>query len=74
MPLTKHEVKERLGHGSMKQIAAVAGLSKSHVSRVLNEERPDRRVAVIVARRLRVKLIDLPVRMYQELPAATTAA
>lgn len=74
MPLTKYEVKERLGHGSVNEIAAKVGLSKSHVSRVLNEQRPDRRVAVVVARRLRVRLADLPERFYREVPVTTAAA
>lgn len=73
MPLTKHEVKERLGHGAMQQIATELGLSKSHVSRVLNEERPDRRVAVRVARRLRAKLADLPPRYYLAEPLRASA-
>jgi predicted nucleic acid-binding protein len=66
MPLTKDEVKERLGRGGATAIALAANRSKSHVSRVLDEQRSDRRVAVAVARRLRVKLSDLPVRYCRE--------
>lgn len=74
MPLTKYEVKERLGHGCVRRIAESLSLSEGHVSQVLNERRTDRRVAVWVSRRLRVKLTDLPERYHRELSAATVAA
>lgn len=73
MTLSKYEVKERLGHGSVRQLARSLGLSEGHVSQVLNERRTDRRVAVAVARRLRVKLVDLPARYHTEVPAASAA-
>lgn len=74
MPLTKYQVKERLGHGAVSQIAEVTGKSKSHVSRVLNEKRSDPEVAKVVARRLRTKLSELPERYYREPLAAEVAA
>lgn len=70
MPLSKYEIKERLGHGGVSAVAAAVGRSVSHVSRVLNEKRSDRRVAVAVARRLKLRLADLPTRYLGEQTAA----
>lgn len=70
MSLTRYEIKERLGHGGVSAVANQLGLSVSHVSRVLNEKRTDRRVALAVARRLRLRLTDLPLRYISDRPAA----
>lgn len=70
MPLSRYEIKERLGHGGVSAVAAALGLSVSHVSRVLNEKRSDRRVALAVARKLRIRLADLPTRYLGDRSAA----
>lgn len=58
MPLTKWDRKERLGHGAATEIAKKLGKDQSHVSRVILGERRDREVEVVVARRLRMRVVD----------------
>lgn len=72
MPLSKHEVKERLGYGALTQIAKATGRALGHVSQVVNGKRPDRKVARAIARRLRLKLIDLPPEYIGLAPAEAT--
>lgn len=69
MALSVSDVKERLGHGGVSEIAKASGRSVSHVSRVLNGERADRQVARRVARRLGVRLADLPAEYVGSSPA-----
>lgn len=58
MALTRHERKERLGHGAQKEIAEKLGVSDSLVSAVVNDktqilgEDTVRRVRVAIARRI----------------------
>lgn len=72
MSLTRYEIKERLGHGGARRVARALGLSDGHVSMVINERRTDRRVATAIARRIQVRLADLPVRYYQPEDLSTT--
>lgn len=50
--LSRHERKDRLGHGAMKEIAAELGVDPSAVSRVVNGKATSARIAKAVAARL----------------------
>lgn len=52
MAMTRWERKAALGHGAVKEIADALGLSRPHVSQVLNGHRRDRKVEVAAARKL----------------------
>lgn len=54
MALSKWERKARLGFGAVTEIAEAMQLSKGHVSQVVSGNRRDRKVEVVVARRLRM--------------------
>lgn len=62
--LTVQQVRERLRHGDVTRIAKKAGRAQGHVSQVLAGIRPDRKVAVVIARMLRVRLSELPPELY----------
>lgn len=50
--LTRHDRKDRLGHGGVKLVAAELGVDESFVSRVLNGRRRNARVEEAIARRV----------------------
>jgi hypothetical protein len=62
--LTRQQVKERLPYGAGKTLAQRTGRHPAHVSQVLAGKRPDRKVAVAVARMLGTSLADLPAEFY----------
>ena len=65
MTLTVDDIKARLPHGARTEIAAQLGCTPGHVSEVVRGLRTDRRVAKKVARRLGVKLNELPRETYE---------
>ena len=50
--LTRHERKDRLGHGGIKAIAALAGVDAALVSRVVNGKQRHARVENIITGRI----------------------
>lgn len=62
--MTLQQVRERLRHGDVSLIAKRAGRAQGHVSQVLAGTRPDRKVAVALARMWRIRLADLPPQLY----------
>lgn len=62
--MTVQQVRERLKHGDVTRIAKRTSRTQGHVSQVLSGIRPDRKVAVVLARMLRVRLSDLPPELY----------
>lgn len=58
MTLTHTERKEKLGHGAATRIAEKTGRSIGHVAQVLRGERHDRKVEVVAARTLQMKVED----------------
>lgn len=69
VPMTRHERKDALGHGAVKQIAAELECSPSLVSRVVNGKATSARVARAVAAR-----IGLPVELVFGGQVATRSA
>lgn len=59
MTLTADEIKDRLGWGAVTRIAKDTGTTKGHVSQVINRKRRHRKVEVVVARRLHVRVDEL---------------
>jgi hypothetical protein len=50
--LSRHERKDRLGHGGIKDIAAIAGVDPALVSRVVNGKQRHPRVEAIITGRI----------------------
>lgn len=50
--LTRHERKDRLGHGGVKDIAALAGVDPSLVSKVVNGRKRHARIEALVTGRI----------------------
>lgn len=50
--LTRHDRKDRLGHGGLKEVAAEVGVHQSLVSRVLNGKKRHGRIEAAIARRI----------------------
>lgn len=50
--LTRHERKDRLGHGGVKQIAELAGVDPALVSRVVNGKQRHQRIEDMIAARI----------------------
>lgn len=69
MPLSLGDIKQKLPYGAQTEIAAQLGCTPGHVSEVVRGLRTDRRVAKRVARRLGVRLADLPRECYEVRPA-----
>jgi predicted nucleic acid-binding Zn ribbon protein len=62
--MTCQQLREYLRHGDVSLIARRTGRTVGHVSQVLSGKRPDRKVAVALARRIRVRLEQLPSQLY----------
>jgi hypothetical protein len=69
--LTVQQVRDRLQYGDITRIARRTGRAQGHVSQVVAGTRPDRKVAVAIARMWRLRLADMPAEMYER---RTTAA
>lgn len=52
LPLSRHERKDRLGHGGVSEIAALAGVDVSFVSRVLNGHKRNDRIEALITGRI----------------------
>lgn len=52
VPLSRHERKDRLGHGGVKDIAAIAGVDPTFVSRVLNGRKRNERIEAMITGRI----------------------
>lgn len=50
--LTRHERKERLGHGGIKEIAALADVDPAFVSRVVNGRQRNERIEALITGRI----------------------
>lgn len=50
--VTRHERKDRLGHGGIKEVAELAGVDASLVSRVVNGKRRHARIEAIITGRI----------------------
>lgn len=50
--LTRHDRKDRLGHGGIKAVAEEVGVDAALVSRVVNDKQRHRRVEAAIARRI----------------------
>lgn len=50
--LTRHERKDRLGHGGVKQIAEIAEVDPALVSRVVNGKQRHKRLEDLIAKRI----------------------
>jgi len=63
MPLTRHERKDRLGHGGLREVAAKVPCSEPLVSLVVNDKAADtkltRRVKVAVARKIGMPVAEV---------------
>lgn len=73
MTLSIREVKTRLGRGAQSDIARRFGYTRGHVSEVLRGLRADRRIARLVAARLKVRMADLPPEYIAPAPQSTAA-
>lgn len=62
--MTLQQVRERLRHGDVTRLAKRAGRTQGHVSQVLSGSRPDRKVAVALARMWQMPLSELPPELY----------
>lgn len=71
--MNRQQVRQRLRHGDVKRLATRTGRTSGHVSQVLSGKRPDRKVAVSLARMLGVSLAELPAEYYAD-PHTVVAA
>lgn len=70
MAMTRWERKAALRHGAVTEIARRVGVTKQHVSHVLNDKRRDRKVEVAAARMIGRPVDDV----FEPVPARAGAA
>lgn len=50
--LTRHERKDRLGYGGIKEVAELAGVDQALVSRVVNDKQRNARIEALITGRI----------------------